>query len=151
MTVSPFYAREKAGERETTVGLGLSVPLPLSSKSRSGVDVAEARRRQAEAALHVAQRDLERELVSATQAYAVKVAEIRSWAPDSAQKFREAAALADRHYRLGAVPLGTYVELQSAYLDAVEALLDTQREALEARLRIEELTGLRLGATEAKP
>jgi hypothetical protein len=46
------------------------------------------------------------------------------------QKFREAADLADRHYRTGAVPIATYVELQNSYLDAVEALLDTQRETL---------------------
>ena len=30
-------------------------------------------------------------------------------------KFRAAAALADRHYRLGAVPIATYVELQNSY------------------------------------
>ncbi|MEX2044920.1 MAG: transporter, partial [Opitutus sp.] len=100
--------------------------------------------------LQVAQRGLERELATASQAYAVKVAAIRSWAPDSVHKFQEAAALADRHYRLGAVPLGTYVELQSAYLDAMEALLDTRRGALEAGLKLEELSGQKL-ELQAKP
>ena len=64
------------------------------------------------------------------------------WRPDSAQHFRAAAELADRHYRLGAVPISTYVELQQQYLEAVEALLDTKREALAAAAQLELLTGL---------
>ena len=54
----------------------------------------------------------------------------------------------DRHYRLGAVPIATYVEMQSAYLEAVEALLDTQREAMEAGLRVQLLTGLDFNAVQ---
>jgi cobalt-zinc-cadmium efflux system outer membrane protein len=143
-TVSPFLNRESAADRETTVGLGLSVPLPLSSRSNAAVDTAEARRRQAEAAVLMAQRELEREVIATVQTFAAKQSESARWTPAAAEKFREAAALADRHYRLGAVPLSTYVELQTAYLDAVEALLDTQREALESALRLHLLTGLDL-------
>ena len=144
VTVSPFFSEEKAGERERVVGLGLSVPLPLTSRTRSGVEAAEARRRQAEAAVRVAERELERELLVAVETFSAKRAEALRWSPQSVEKFREAAELADRHFRLGAVPLATYVELQGAYLDAVEALLDTQREALEAGLRVQLLTGLDL-------
>ena len=74
----------------------------------------------------VALRELEREVVVSAQAFATKLAESRRWSPDAADKFREAADLADRHYRTGAVPIATYVELQNSYLDAVEALLDTK-------------------------
>jgi cobalt-zinc-cadmium efflux system outer membrane protein len=58
------------------------------------------------------------------------------------QHFQEAAEVADRHYRLGAVPISTYVELQDKYLEAVEGLLDTKKEALEAGQNLELLTGL---------
>jgi cobalt-zinc-cadmium efflux system outer membrane protein len=92
----------------------------------------------------MAQRELERDVIATVQTFAAKQSESARWTPAAAEKFREAAALADRHYRLGAVPLSTYVELQSAYLDAVEALLDTQREALESALRLHLLTGLDL-------
>jgi cobalt-zinc-cadmium efflux system outer membrane protein len=71
------------------------------------------------------------------------------WRPDSAQHFKEAAEVADRHYRLGAVPIATYVELQKQYLEAVEALLDTKTEALEAGQQLELLTGLSLSITNA--
>lgn len=148
ISVSPYYSQERAGERESTVGVGLSIPLPVSGRTRNGVDVAQARRVQAEAALMVAQRELEREVLLAAQAFTIKSLEARKWAPDAARKFRESAALADRHFRLGAVPIATYVELQNSYLDAVEALLATKREALEAGLKLQLLSGMDLKLAE---
>ncbi|HLP06814.1 MAG TPA: TolC family protein [Opitutaceae bacterium] len=151
VTVGPFYTREGGDGRETTVGLGLSLPLPITRAPRAGIEAAEARRLQAEAAVRAAQRELEREVALAAQTFAAKVAEIRRWSPGTVAKFREAAAAADRHYRLGAVPLGTYLELQDAYLEAIEALLDTQSEALAAGLRLQLLTGLDFGAVRLAP
>lgn len=151
ISVRPFVSQEKAGDRETTVGVGVSLPLPIGGRSRGAVDTAEVRRLQAEAALVVAQRELEKEVLTAAHAFGVKLAESRRWAADSATKFRDAAELADRHYRLGAVPIATYVELQKSYLDAVEALLATQREALEAGLKLQQLTGLDLNLVEIAP
>jgi cobalt-zinc-cadmium efflux system outer membrane protein len=49
------------------------------------------------------------------------------------------------------VPLATYVELQGAYLDAVESLLATQQDALDAGLRLQLLTGLDFKAVEVAP
>lgn len=151
ISVSPFYSQEKADGRESVLGLGLSVPLPVTGRSRSVTEAAEARRRQAETAALVAQRELERQVFAAAHTFSTKLAEIRRWAPETAQKFREAAALADRHYRLGAVPIATYVELQSSYLDAVEALLATQQEALAAGLNLRLLTGLDFNPVEIAP
>ena len=94
---------------------------------------------------------LEREVLATAHAFATHVAEVRRWSPDTAQKFRDAASLADRHYRLGAVPIATYVELQSSYLDAIEALLDTQAEALAAGLKLRQLTGLDFNAVTVAP
>ena len=151
ISVSPYASRDKAGDTETIVGLGVSVPLPLTSRSRSAVDLAEARRRQAEASAATAQRDMEREVVNAANAFAVKAAAMAQWRDDSVANFREAADVSDRHFRLGAVPLATYVELQNAYLDAVTALVDTKREALEAGQRLELLTGLSFIGAAPKP
>lgn len=151
ITVSPFLSGESAGDRERIFGLGLTVPLPVSPRSGANIAAAEARRRQAETAGLLALRRLEREVLTAAATFAAKLAEIAQWAPDSAEKFRATAALADRHYRLGAVPLATYVELQNSYLDAVAALLATQREALEAGLRLRELTGVDFHPVELAP
>lgn len=151
IAVSPFYAQESAGGRESIFGLGVSLPLPVTSRTRSAVHLAEARQRQAQAAVEVARRELDRQVITAEQAFATKVAEAKRWTPDAADKFREAAELADRHYRLGAVPIATYVELQNSYLEAVQSLLDTRGEALAAGLQLEELTGLDLNTVEVQP
>lgn len=151
ITVAPYLSRDNVGDRERIVGLGLSVPLPVSGRSGAAVEIASARRRQAEAAMLVALRELDREVVTAAQAFTTKLAESLRWSPDAVEKFREAAAIADRHYRTGAVPVATYVELQHGYLDAVESLLDTQSEALAAGLKLQQLTGLDLNPVEIAP
>lgn len=151
VTVSPYYSQESAGDKERSFGIGVSMPLPVSRRTSANVATAEARRRQAESAVLVAQRTMERDVLAAAHTFTAKIAETARWSPDAAQKFREAAELADRHYRLGAVPIATYVEMQSAYLDAVEALLNTQQETMEAGLKLQQLTGLNFNAVEVAP
>jgi len=48
------------------------------------------------------------------------------------------------------VPVSTYVELQKQYLEAVEGLLETKKEALEAAQNLELLTGLTLPLASTK-
>lgn len=144
IAVGPYFSQEKAGDTERTIGIGLSIPLPVTGRATAAADTAEARRRQAAAAASLADRELDRDVILAAQALQTKLAETARWKPETIAKFRDAAALADRHYRLGAVPIATYIELQTSYLDAVESLLDTRAEALEAALRLEQLTGLTL-------
>jgi cobalt-zinc-cadmium efflux system outer membrane protein len=151
VTVGPYLSGERAGDSERMVGLSLSVPLPLWNKGKGRVAVEESRRVQAQTSLHVTQRQLEREVVARTQTYQSKLAALAKWRPDSLAHFRDAAELADRHYRLGAVPVNTYIELQKQYLEAVEALLDTKREALEAGQELQRLTGLDLNSAHGNP
>jgi len=140
--VEPYFSQERAVDKETQAGIGLSVQLPLWNRNEGKVASEEARQQQAVTSLFVAQQSIERQVVEKANAYRTKLEEMAKWRPDSVQQFKEAAALADRHYRLGAVPIATYVELQKQYLEAVEALLDTRREALEAWQQIRLLTGM---------
>ncbi|MDB6059510.1 MAG: outer rane efflux protein [Verrucomicrobiales bacterium] len=144
ISVGPTYTEETALDRERTIGVGISLPLPLWNRNSGNVATAKARQMQAEVSLTVTQREVERKVVEATMTYESKVRQIGNWRSDAIEHFREAAELADRHYRLGAVPVSTYVELQREYLEAVESLLDTQKEALRAAQDIELLTGARL-------
>lgn len=146
VTVGPFISGERAGDRERTVGVGVSFPLPLWNRNVGNIEVAQARREQAQTALNVAQRDVERKVSETYLQYAARIHEITRTRPDAAQDFRETADLADRHYRLGAVPLAIYIEMQKQYLEALEALLDTQRSALEAGEQLHLLTGRSLNA-----
>lgn len=147
VTLGPYYEQEKAGDREQQAGLSLSIPLPLWNRNQGNAAAAEARRQQSETMLRVAERDLERQVRQAALAYQTKVGEMAKWRPESVEEFRRAAELADRHYRLGAVPIATYVELQKQYLEAVDALLDTRGEALESALELRRLTGWAPGTT----
>ncbi len=141
-TIGPTFSEENAGDRQRIVGLAVGVPLPLWNNNRANVDIAKARHAQAEASLRAAQREIDRQTATAVSTYESKVAALSRWRGDAIAHFREAADTADRNYRLSAVPVSTYVELQRQYVDAVNALLATRREALEAAAQIETLTGL---------
>ncbi|MBI5772855.1 MAG: TolC family protein [Verrucomicrobia bacterium] len=154
ITVGPYLSLERAGDRERGAGIAFSLPLPLWNKNTGNIEAAQARQMQAEVSLLVTQRDVERRVVESALVYETKLAAMSRWRPDSAQHFREAAELADRHYRLGAVPVSTYVELQKQYLEAITALLDTKKDALDAAQTLEQLTGLAIPlviTTEVKP
>ena len=144
ISIGPSYSEERAGDREHIIGVAVSVPLPLWNRNSGNIETAMARKMQAEVSQNVMQREVERKVVAAALTYKAKLTEIGKWRPDSVEHFREAAELADRHYRLGGVPIATYVELQKQYLEAVESLLDTKKEALEAAAQLELLTGLPL-------
>ena len=142
LSVGPYYSQERAGDREQQIGVGISLPLPLWNRNKGNVETAQARQAQAETSLYVTQRDLDRRILQTALAYQTKLTEMGNWRPESVDEFRKAAELADRHYRVGAVPIATYVELQKQYLEAVEALLDTKKEALEAAQTLEQLTSI---------
>ena len=124
---------------------GLAGP-PLWNGDAESVETAAARQQQAAASMYVVRRNVERQVVENAAAYRTKLTEIRKWRMDSVAEFRKAADLADRHYRLGAVPIATYVELQRQYLDAADALLEAKRETFEAAQQLEVLTGVEIKA-----
>jgi cobalt-zinc-cadmium efflux system outer membrane protein len=150
ISVGPSFSEERAGDRERIIGLGISMPVPIWNRNAAGIETAVARQTQAETAFAVAQRDLERQVAEAAARYETRRREVAKWRPDAVQHFRQAADLADRHYRLGAVPIATYVELQEKYLEALESLLDTRKEALDAAQQLQVLTGLDLPVKEAE-
>jgi cobalt-zinc-cadmium efflux system outer membrane protein len=151
ISLGPVYSQDESGhvgEKDRTIGLGVTIPLPLWNRNAGNIEAAKAREQQAATSLRLAQREVERKVVENAVAYDAGLQAMSRWRPDSASKLREAAELADRHYRLGAVPVAVYVELQKQYLEAVEAILDTQRDALQAAQEPEILTGKRFYKAE---
>ncbi|HZR04483.1 MAG TPA: TolC family protein [Candidatus Udaeobacter sp.] len=144
LAVGPFYSLENAIDREQRVGLGVSVPLPLWDRNLGNIASSQARQQQAEASLAMTAREVERRVAQATATLQTKRSEIEAWTTGMLGKLREATELADRNYRLGAVPLTTYVEIQKQYLEAISAFNDAQKEALEAAQTLEILTGRKL-------
>ena len=142
VTVGPFISQDKAADTERTIGVGISLPLPLWNRNAGNIETAKARELQAQTSLRLTQRDVERRVTESALALQTKLGEMAKWQADAPQKFRAAAELADRHYRLGAVPVATYVELQKQYLEAIGAMLDTKSESLAAAQTLEQLTGV---------
>lgn len=142
--VGPMTMGQDGSSLDRIVGVGVAFPLPLWRPRAANIAASEAKRQQAVAVLAVARREVERRVLSASRGYDSRIAELAHWRSDVVAQFESAAELADRHYRLGAVPATTYVELQKQYLDAVEAYLDTRREALAALVELEQATGLDL-------
>jgi cobalt-zinc-cadmium efflux system outer membrane protein len=142
--VGPMTMGQDGSSLDRIVGVGVAFPLPLWRPRAANIAASEAKRQQAVAVLAVARREVERRVLSASRGYDSRIAELDHWRSDVVVQFESAAELADRHYRLGAVPATTYVELQKQYLDAVEAHLDTRREALAALVELEQATGLDL-------
>jgi cobalt-zinc-cadmium efflux system outer membrane protein len=150
VTLAPFYASEKANDEQRIVGVGVSLPLPLWNQNKGNIEAAEARVQQAAASLRATQRDVERRLTDHALAFQTQLGEMAQWRPDAQAQFREAAELADRHFRLGAVPVTIYVEMQLKYLDALESLLATRHEALEHRQQLEVIVGQSLDSLTSR-
>jgi cobalt-zinc-cadmium efflux system outer membrane protein len=150
IAVGPYYSQENATDKEQRAGIGISVPLPLWDRNIGNIETSRAREEQARASLLVTQQDVERRVTQSAVTFEAKRKQIGEWQADMVAKFREAAELADRHYRLGAVALPVYVETQKQYLETVGALQEVQRDALQAAQELEILTSLKLYREEER-
>lgn len=139
--VGPYYSAETAQDAQRIVGVALSFPLPLWNRNEASVDAAKARQMQAEASCRMIQLELEQQTARHALALRQQLQHLRRWPPKTMEAFREAANLADQHYRLGAVPVTLYVEMQMKYLEAFEALLTARQQAMEHQLQLEALIG----------
>ncbi len=144
ITVGPQFSQAKAGDTERIAGVSVSLPLPLWNRNTGNIEAARSRELQGQTSLRLAQREVERKILEQAASYELHRKEMARWNPKVTEQLREAAALADRHYRLGAVPLATYLEVQSTYLEALEAIYATQSDALNAQAELERLTGSKL-------
>ena len=142
ISVGPFVSQQDDAGSETIAGIGLSLPLPFWNRNAGNIEMAQSRAVQAETSLKLVQLRVEQSVMEHALAYQLRLQELSKWGNDALDSFREAAELGDRHYRLGSLPIGTYMELQREYLDAVESIVDLQSEAVEAREQLQVMTGL---------
>lgn len=141
VSVGPYYDRARSDIRETNYGFRASTTIPLWNRQAGEVAVEQGRQAQANATLLNAERRIARDVFDQAAQYEAKRQALAKWDGASAQSFASAAADADRNYRLGAIPLTTYTQMQQSYIEATNAVLDTRREALEALLQLRALNG----------
>lgn len=147
ISFGPYLGGQNAGDREVEGGIGFSVPLPLWNRNKGAVLAEKVRMVQAEALIAATLRDLERDLTVARAAYAAELKSLENWKAESEKEFAQAAADADEHFRLGAVPAATYVEMQRGYMEAIDSLILSRRNAWAHRMELERLIGSPLNET----
>ncbi|MCO5045513.1 MAG: TolC family protein, partial [Kiritimatiellae bacterium] len=134
LQVGPYYSREEAGDVESVVGVAVSVPL-ANRRARRG-PLAE-RRAEAEAAWKAERMTVLADVARLRRLYELAVQQANAMPAERVEALRDAAELADRQYRLGAIPVSLFLEMQREYL-AVQQL---RHEALlNALTREAELT-----------
>ena len=142
--VGPYLSNERTGDVETQIGIEVSIPLPIWNRNEGKISIEAARQGEVDASLKLSERRIEREIAESLEIYNSRLLELQKAKHLSIDDFKRAATLADENYRLGAVPIATYVELQKQYLDALEVNLEIKRDALVAKQKLEQLTGVDL-------
>jgi cobalt-zinc-cadmium efflux system outer membrane protein len=148
--VGPFAHDERAETNEYQFGVGVSLPLPLWNRNAGKIDSERARAAKVEAELTALVREVERKVTDAEFVYRSRREEAEQLQMSILPQMREAAQVADRNYREGAVPLTTYTELQKQYLDTIDAFTAAQAAAIDARQQLEQLTATRLDSEERR-
>jgi len=139
--VGPYLSREEAGEAETTVGLAVSMPLIWGDRTRGGIQSAQARRDQAVAELESAVLAARLELVRRMRLYTSAVAQLEEVPADLVESLHQAADLADRQYRLGAIPVQLFLDMQREFLSVQLLRHNARLDAMKMAAELEWLVG----------
>jgi len=128
-------SREDAGDAETTVGLAISIPFTRRNRNQGMIAAAQARQTGAEAQLESARLSARTELVQLHHLYEAAVAQVDSITPELVSNLHDAADLADRQYRLGAIPVQLFLDMQREFLSVQllrhNALLEALKKSAE--------------------
>ncbi len=137
-SVGPFYSLDHAGEREENMGFTFMVRLPLWDWNQGNIDAARARSSQADARLQDARHKVETEIARRFRSFELFRNQLEKIPGDLIANLRDAADLADRQYRLGAIHIQLYLETQRQFLIAQraynDALLGMWRDYLDLQL-----------------
>lgn len=145
--IGPYVSYEEAGESETVVGLAMELPLG-GNRNASEVAAAESRQTGAEAQLEAERSAMAAEIIERLTHYEAALKHLDAVPARLVEDMHAAADLADRQYRLGAIPVQLFLEVQRELL-AVQQLRHTA--LLEARQLAAELDWLRAVTAGDKP
>ncbi|MDR0533761.1 MAG: TolC family protein [Verrucomicrobiales bacterium] len=140
-SVGPFFSQDKAGDLEENFGAAISVTLPLWNWNQGNIGVAEARRQQADILLHDARRKVEAEIARCYRAYELNRKQFAQMPRLAVGELREAADLADRQYRTGAISVQLFLDVQRQFLSVQQIRNNVVLEMWNNRLDLELLTG----------
>jgi outer membrane protein, heavy metal efflux system len=142
--LGPYTAGENVVDSKRELGLSLSMPLPFWNQTRGSEEAAKAQLNQTEVSLDTAKREVERKIMTAADSYNNELKRLGENTPRLLGQLRDAAKLADDNYRLGVLPISTYTEIQSQYLEGTDAVLNSRLDALRYLGDLEYLSGEQL-------
>ncbi|MDA0577653.1 MAG: TolC family protein [Verrucomicrobia bacterium] len=145
-TTGPFLSRDDAGEQETVLGLSFSMELPWRDRGKGSITAAHARTRWGEAQLAAEQRALQNALAQSVRAHERALAQLAMIPPDVILELRAAAELAERQYRLGAINVQLFLDVQREYLNVQRLRNEAMGAAWDTACDVFRITGIDLGA-----
>ncbi|CAF0700045.1 Heavy metal RND efflux outer membrane protein, CzcC family [Candidatus Methylacidithermus pantelleriae] len=125
-------------------GVSVTLPLPIWNRNTGNIVAAQAAQKQAEALYRTYQKQLQAAVLSRYAVYERARKELASYPEGLLEELHRAADLADRQYRLGTVPVQTFLEMQRQYMAAAMALRAARLDAEAALLDLHTLTGGKL-------
>jgi outer membrane protein, heavy metal efflux system len=149
LEIGPFLSREDAGERETTIGLALSVPLSWRNRNQGNIAAAKANQARAEAEFASEMLSARSEIARRLRLYESAVVQVESIPVSQVESLHDAADLADRQYRLGAIPVQLFLDMQREFLNVQLLRHNALLEAMNMAAELEWLAGSAIG--EVKP
>ena len=143
--IGPYFSWEETDEAETTLGLAASIPLSGSRQQRGAIAAARARLEGAQAQWAAAVQDARLELARLHRIYESAVEQANAIPPDLVASLHDAADLADRQYRLGAIPVQLFLDMQREFLSVQLLRHNALLEALKKEVELKWLTDAALG------
>lgn len=141
LEIGPYLSREDAGEAETTIGLAFSVPLTWRNRNQGAIAAAKANQIKAEAELSTEALSARSELARRLRLYESAVAQVEAIPASQVESLHDAADLADRQYRLGAIPVQLFLDMQREFLNVQLLRHNALLESLKMAAELEWLAG----------
>ncbi|MEO0453566.1 MAG: TolC family protein [Verrucomicrobiota bacterium] len=146
----PFFSREEGAEQEWSAGVRVEMELPLWKRGRGRVVSALASESIARSQMALARIEMDRQIFERLLHYELTEKHYREVNEHMVSRMADAAALADRQYRQGAIDVRLYLESQKAYLETLEIYTETLGALWDVALDIELITGGELIAHSRK-
>ncbi len=156
--MGPFWMAYQGINFDAGPGITLTVGLPVGKAEVPGIEgiawanqrgnlaTAKAQEEQAMALFPAAQRNVEALLFARLSSYVATRNQLALQPPSLIASLREAAALAERQYRIGAIDVHRFLAAQQQYLSAFRTVLAARFDAALAWLDLFFLTGGELPA-----
>jgi len=141
VSFGPYFSREEGAEPEWSAGLKVEMELPLWNRGSGGVVSARASEAIARRQMALARIEMDRQIFERILHYELTERHYREVNEHVVSRMADAAALADRQYRQGAIDVRLYLESQKAYLETLKIYTETLGALWDAALDIELMTG----------